>query len=312
MATTYHAGRRIQGLADGAPETGTAVHDFSFSSAPANWNYRVEGSSSHWDNDNSRLNWETKSASSGSGADYDLGVQTDNWTLRFRIRIDSTQSGYVSAGQGDGVVMFGLQNYPSTSAYTCSTPNSANDSTYAEDHQMAQMMLLFKTAQAEGSGKYKIGGRCEITNSGQWNGGGIDVNINDDTDYFIEIKRTSSTTFTIKAFENSDYSSDQVGPTGTYTVTANSLDGLRYIHLEDHAQNVSYDSYGGGILTDLKFYSGDVINKPVNAQVGSRYEETDTRKMYHRDDVDFKEENGNEATNYRSESWYEQLSGETP
>ena len=34
--------------------------------------------------------------------------------------------------------------------------------------------------------------------------------------------------------------------------------------------------------------------------------------MYHRDDVDFKEENGNEATNYRSASWYEQLSGETP
>ena len=49
-----------------------------------------------------------------------------------------------------------------------------------------------------------------------------------------------------------------------------------------------------------------------NAQVGSRAEITDTRKMYHRDDVDFKEENGNEATNYRSASWYEQLSGETP
>ena len=51
---------------------------------------------------------------------------------------------------------------------------------------------------------------------------------------------------------------------------------------------------------------------PTNVQVGSRFEETDTRKMYHRDDVDFKEENGNEATNYRSASWYEQLSGETP
>ena len=49
-----------------------------------------------------------------------------------------------------------------------------------------------------------------------------------------------------------------------------------------------------------------------NAQVGSRFEETDTRKIYYRDDVDFKELDGNEATNYRSESWYEQLSGETP
>jgi len=53
-------------------------------------------------------------------------------------------------------------------------------------------------------------------------------------------------------------------------------------------------------------------SKPTNVQVGSRFEETDTRKMYHRDDIDWKEENGNEATNYRSASWYEQLSGETP
>ena len=51
---------------------------------------------------------------------------------------------------------------------------------------------------------------------------------------------------------------------------------------------------------------------PTNVQAGSRLEETDTRKIYYRDDVDFKELDGNEATNYRSASWYEQLSGETP
>ena len=52
--------------------------------------------------------------------------------------------------------------------------------------------------------------------------------------------------------------------------------------------------------------------KPTNVQVGSRYEETDTRKIYYRDDVDFKELDGADAVNYRSESWFEQLSGETP
>ena len=66
----------------------------------------------------------------------------------------------------------------------------------------------------------------------------------------------------------------------------------------------------GGTITTITA-SASVV-KPTNVQVGSRFEETDTRKMYHRDDVDFKEENGNEATNYRSASWYEQLSGETP
>ena len=55
----------------------------------------------------------------------------------------------------------------------------------------------------------------------------------------------------------------------------------------------------------------DSFSTLSNAQVGSRAEITDTRKMYHRDDIDFKEE-GTTPTNYRSESWYEQLSGETP
>ena len=54
------------------------------------------------------------------------------------------------------------------------------------------------------------------------------------------------------------------------------------------------------------------FGKPTNVQVGSRFEETDTRKIYYRDDIDFKELDGAEATNYRSESWYEQLTGETP
>ena len=52
-------------------------------------------------------------------------------------------------------------------------------------------------------------------------------------------------------------------------------------------------------------------SKPTNAQVGSRLEETDTRKIYYKDDISWKEL-GVTPTNYRSESWYEQLSGETP
>ena len=48
---------------------------------------------------------------------------------------------------------------------------------------------------------------------------------------------------------------------------------------------------------------------PTNVQVGSRAEITDTRKIYYRDDLDFKEL-GTLPVNYRSESWYEQLSQE--
>ena len=84
-----------------------------------------------------------------------------------------------------------------------------------------------------------------------------------------------------------------------YTSTT-SASGTYYLQVNIYTNTVGF--------TDIKYSSG----KPINAQVGSRFEETDTRKMYYRDDVDFKELDGNEATNYRSESWYEQLSGESP
>ena len=67
--------------------------------------------------------------------------------------------------------------------------------------------------------------------------------------------------------------------------------------------------YNAGLGTESRFR---LLDQPTNIQSGSRYEETDTRKIYYRDDVDFKELDGANATNYRSDSWYEQLSGETP
>ena len=285
----YLSGGRIQGKTTDESAVTTVqgtdnpTLDFDFSSTPTDWNYRIAGSTSHWDNDSSRLNWETKSAGSGSGADYDLGVaQTENWVLRFKFSIDSSQSGYVSAGQGDGILIFGLQNYPSTSAYTASTPNSANDSTYAENHQMAQAMLILKPNQSY----WKIGGRCEVTDSANFGSAQLEENISQDTNYWVEVRRTSATTFTIKAFTNSNYSSNQVGSTGTYTVTSGLLDDLRYIHFEEHAQNVGYDSYGGGILTDLEFWGTTIVAKDkstiTNVPIGTRYEETDTRKIFRR------------------------------
>jgi hypothetical protein len=235
--------------------------DFDFSSTPTDWNYRIAGSTSHWDNDSSRLNWEVKSAGSGSGADYDLGVaQTENWVLRFKFRIDSSQTGMVQQGQSDGIVIFGLQNYPSTAAYTASTPSSANDSTYAENHQTAQFQLCIKSNLSEGSGKYKFQGRAEVTDSAGQATSQVNEELSDDTDYWFEVRRTSATTFTIKGFTNANYSSNQVGSTATFTVSSGVLDGLRYIHFEEHAQNVGYDSYGGGILTDLEFWGTTGVN----------------------------------------------------
>ena len=68
---------------------------------------------------------------------------------------------------------------------------------------------------------------------------------------------------------------------------------------------------GGSGIVILKIPNGSgyELSSP---QLTSRYEETDTRKIYYKDDISYKELDGADATNYRSESWYEQLSGETP
>ena len=88
--------------------------------------------------------------------------------------------------------------------------------------------------------------------------------------------------------------------------------------------DVNSGSGGGGTSYRVETSGGDggsgivIIKVPKTAdyavsldstQVGSRYEETDTNTVYHKDDVGFKAEYGNESTNYRHASIYTQLNG---
>jgi hypothetical protein len=109
------------------------------------------------------------------------------------------------------------------------------------------------------------------------------------------------------------------GTTGAGNAPARDENAYKWTNTSAQITSSSFTPQSGTVNTDsnLSVLGSDItpaaaIPFPANVQVGSRFEETDTRKMYHRDDIDFKEENGNEATNYRSASWYEQLSGETP
>ena len=48
----------------------------------------------------------------------------------------------------------------------------------------------------------------------------------------------------------------------------------------------------------------------TNNQLGSRFEETDTRKIYYTDDIGWKEIG--QTLEFRKDSWYEHITGETP
>ena len=91
----------------------------------------------------------------------------------------------------------------------------------------------------------------------------------------------------------------------------------KWVNTSDTIDQITVvNTLAGDLTTDsnLTVLGSDITPStfPTNVQVGSRAEITDTRKIYYRDDIDFKEVNGADAVNYRKDTWYEQLTGETP
>ena len=98
----------------------------------------------------------------------------------------------------------------------------------------------------------------------------------------------------------------QAGGTGSFVLkytSSTTASGTYFIQANSHASTSVATVHSKTVATE--------VAKPTNAQVGSRLEETDTRKIYYRDDIDFKEL-GTLPVNYRKDTWYEQLTGETP
>ena len=134
-------------------------------------------------------------------------------------------------------------------------------------------------------------------------------------DYYVEIKKTASNAYRARLSTTPDHSGDLKD----YSESGinDSITG-RYIKVMNGENET-----GGtliGTIDSIEFWTpapSDSDHKTKNQmlvgnyQVGSRLEETNTRKIYYRDDIDFKEL-GTLPVNYRSESWYEQLTGETP
>ncbi len=88
--------------------------------------------------------------------------------------------------------------------------------------------------------------------------------------------------------------------------TSNTVD-----RVDNQSGEGTYDTDSNLTVLGSDMTPAAAIGFAENAQVGSRAEITDTRKIYYRDDISFKEL-GTLPVNYRSESWYEQLTGETP
>jgi len=284
MAITYHSGRRIQGLSTDTAQTPTFEDDFSSD----NWT----DTGSQIVVSGGKMVWNGLRNASFQGSYYDLGssVSETEWELRFTLDIDTMTEGdtnaYLNIGLSDTATM---------------NVNTSQD--------FIGLLLYLDTTSASNSSFAGLG----------VNGGTITdstaIGTEDPTAlgvFYVRVRRMSATSCIIGIYSNSSYSS--LIEEETVTITSG-LDNLQYLKIT----NLSVASGAGtgvfnGTIDDVKFYNGisTVSSKPTNAKLTSRFEETNTRKIYYKDDISWKELESAEATNYRSASWFEQLSGDSP
>ncbi len=118
----------------------------------------------------------------------------------------------------------------------------------------------------------------------------MDTDPNTSTTYYFEIKRTADNAMSIGLYDSSSYDTLITGiPIETKTI-ATSITGLRYLRISN-AQVGSETSTGNvieGTISDLKVWNNttstteDEKDSLTNVPTNTRYEETDTRKIYRR------------------------------
>ena len=256
MAITYHSGRRIQGLAPlSADTTGTQV-----------------------------------TASNGV-VSFDIITRTTNHAVTYDIGSNLSDSAWVMRAKLDYVAITG--NSGST-VYLELGVGSASSSTAFANGGITQDFIGLQQRKASDADGWGLVGYNSTGSLNNPESPLMDSVPNTLTTYYVEIKRLTSTSMSIGLYTTSSYQNLISGiALETKTDVPSGVTGLRYIRvgnagmISETAGNVIE-----GTVTDVEIWdgvttaSGDSTYqvhdpKPTNVQVGSRYEETDTRKMYH-------------------------------
>ena len=284
MTVTYHSGRRIQGISRTARQAGSGLTFSDDFSSDKGWD-TSNSTYMDYDSGNSRLKteWHGGGAGSNKTVVYDLGegmVSDTKWILRMKINFGSTDG-------ADNEGFIGLSDSDETAGRET-----------AQDFAGVCFLAGYSTTAWNGFYECEADGVILPPTAGN----NAAYNFSDSTDYYLEIKRTSATGLTYTVYSDA-YSTSLA----TQSVTiASTVSGLRYIKFANYP--TASTNQPGAYADDIQFYndvtststtpvaevpaSGDI--KPTNVQVGSKYEETDTRKIYYRIDSD-----------YETDKWFE-------
>ena len=225
-------------------------------------------SSDNWvDNDSAKIGVSSNVLSATFVADstndssvYDLGVGVSDteWVLRFKQNA-SDYSG-------------------TTIRYWIGLSDSSQTASGGTSGTAQEFIGFFGIGNNSGNG-----GTADydgaVLNSGAWDTNSA-YTLSTSTDYYWEITRTSATTYYVKIYSDSGYTTLLKTWNGTCPST---IDNLRYIVLRN--ENDTRSGTVAMTIDDMKFWNGvsSLTSKPTNVQSGSRFEETDTRKIYYLD-----------------------------
>ena len=249
--------------------SGTATFTENFSSSDI-WTQSPSDSQFAVSSSDGRLDFLDDENSTGDRTWYDLGtdVSTTQWILRFKFRFTTLASGTYyyefDAGLSDTTV-----------------DNNTNQNFIGVRVLPASSANLWRPRVCDGSSSPRTGATASITQS-----------FSTGTDYFAEIKRTSASNWSISLSTTNAYDGDLQN--NSYT-DASGATGLRYLKIGDAVTNTTAGADMEGYIDDVEFYNDTTTavktaigdEKPTNVQLGSRLEETDTRKMYYRIDSDY-------------------------
>ena len=263
MTIEYKDSKRIVGLSvdPNTSLTPSVESDYTNSS----WSTQVNTSGTYWQIANNSQEFQGRLVNSGSGSNYDLGTSFQNinqWTLRFEITVDSNKEVQFN---GDCITMFGIQ-----SGTTMAGTSGGSGGSYSSSRAQAQFQIATANSTRKFQGQFETG-----TSVGQDNSH-FTMTYSNDTKYYIELKKTGSTSYTLSAGTNSDYATGRTSS----NITGVSLSGLRYLHMETWNQNSSYESRNGGKIENLKIWTDNL--KPTDVQDNSIFLEKDTAKIYWR------------------------------
>jgi hypothetical protein len=221
-----------------------------------------------------QIDWEAKHDGSFDSIWWDLGasaVSDTAWVLHWTLNIDNKPEGnkWLITSLSSSVDSNGRNHRNSNSDSLCLTLTRHNDNGYS----------YFHIHDTDGA---SFGGSSN-PDSGD---GTATYDFPLDTDLFCELRRTSATEY-IGTIRTGSHTGTVIG-----TITgscASTVTGLRYLQFSNWDTTNVYDNGTfDGYIKDVKLYNNktsyliDEKDSLTNVPANTRYEETDTRKIYRR------------------------------